>query len=91
MRNVRYTKNKLNYIIIVGIIVFFMECSFFYRNIKLKNYLLRELKNEKDVRLFLRNRTDFYFQKRKKFLKDHNFEYIETELKTFQQKLFNNT
>ena len=77
----------MNYIIIVGIIVFFMECSFFYRNIKLKNYLLRELKNEKDVRLFLRNRTDFYFQKRKKFLKDHNFEYTETELKTFQQKL----
>lgn len=50
-------------------------------------YLLKELKTEKDVQLFLNNKTNYYFQKRKQFLKERNIEYAETKLNTFQQKI----
>jgi hypothetical protein len=87
-KNKYYIKNNFLYAIF-GII----SISFnVYLYIRLKNALLyiqifKELKNEKDVQLFLNNKTDYYFQKRKQFLDGKNITYDESNLYTFQQKL----
>ena len=41
------------------------------------NKLLKVLKNEEDIELFLSNKTQYYFQKRKDFLKHFNYLYDE--------------
>lgn len=49
--------------------------------------LFKEIKNEDDVKLYLKNKTEFYFKYRLKLLKRHHFYYNESHLITFQDKL----
>lgn len=49
--------------------------------------LYKEFKNKDDLKLFKKNKTNFYFKIRTKFLKKLNIDYNETNLKTFQDKI----
>ena len=40
-----------------------------------------------DVKLFLKNKTKFYYKERKRYLKSRNKNYDESHLITFQEKL----
>lgn len=59
----------------------------FYIKIKLFLKLFKEIKNEEDVKLYMKNRTEFYFKYRLKELESHNATYNESNLTTFQDKL----
>ena len=50
------------------------------------NKLQKVLKNEEDIELFLSNKTEYYFQKRKNYLKHFNYLYDESKLITLQDK-----
>ena len=49
--------------------------------------LFKEIKNEDDVKLYLKNKTEFYLKYRLKMLKQHHITYNESHLLTFQDKL----
>ena len=59
----------------------------FYIKIKIFVKLFKEIKNEEDVKLYMKNRTEFYFKYRLKTLKKYNITYNECNLITFQDKL----
>ena len=52
-----------------------------------RNELYNILGNENDVELFLKNKTLYYYKKRKYYLKKSKREYNESHLITFQDKL----
>lgn len=83
-----YHSKIKNYKILINfiIIIFFFLKSNNKSNINTK-LLLKEIKNKKDIKLFLRNKTEYYFQTRKKYLEKFNIEYNESKLITFQDKL----
>ena len=86
-----YIKNKFILLVfIIIIIILSILVLHLYRRLnkaKLFIKIFKVLKNEKDVDLFLNNKTDFYFQKRVKYLSKNGFYYNESNLKTFQEKL----
>ena len=49
--------------------------------------LIKILKNENDARLFLKNKTEYYFQKRMIFLRALRINYDESKLITFGDKI----
>jgi hypothetical protein len=49
--------------------------------------LIKEIKNEEDVKLYMKNKTEFYFKFRLNLLKKYNVSYNESKLITFQDKL----
>ena len=49
--------------------------------------LIKVLKNENDARLFLKNKTEYYFQKRMIFLRALGINYDESKLITFGDKI----
>ena len=51
------------------------------------NELFNIFKNEEDLKLFLKNKTSYYYKKRKYFLDKSNWEYDESNLITLQDKL----
>ena len=56
--------------------------------IHLLNYLIiKEIKNVEDVRLYMKNKTEFYYKYRINFLKQNNISYNESNIITFQDKL----
>ena len=81
---------KLLFIIVLFIILLYFK--FLVKIIKYKsnysyNELIKIFKNENDTRLFLRNKTEYYFQQRTNFLRIQNINYDESKLITFQDKL----
>ena len=48
---------------------------------------VKEIKNEEDVILYIKNKNEFYYKYRLKFLKNNNIYYNESNLITFQDKL----
>ena len=51
------------------------------------NELFEIMKNENDVKLFLKNKTEYYFQKRTSYLRKQRINYDESKLITFQDKI----
>lgn len=49
--------------------------------------LFKEIKNEEDVKLYMRNKTKFYYKLRIRKLKMYKIKYNESNLITFQDKL----
>ena len=91
--------NKNNYstflfIKLLFLITFFIILIHFiyFTNKKYKlnysyNYLIKIIKNKNDIRLFLKNKTEYYFQKRTNFLREQKINYNESKLITFQDKI----
>jgi hypothetical protein len=69
------------------ILILLFQLLIFYIKIKVFSKLFKEIKNEEDVKLYMKNRTEFYFNYRLKKLKKHNITYNESNLITFQDKL----
>lgn len=82
--NIYKTLFILNNIIIL--ILFFISKPINKLNTNSK-LLLKEIKNKENKKLFIRNKTEYYFQTRKRFLKNLNIDYNESKLITFQDKL----
>ena len=71
---------KLFFLIFILILILY--------NIHKKNIFLHYIfNNEKDLNLFIRNKTLLYFLKRSKFLKRRKLPYNESKLLTFQDKI----
>jgi hypothetical protein len=69
------------------ILILLFQLLIFYIKIKVFAKLFKEIKNEEDVKLYMKNRTEFYFKYRLKTLKKYNITYNESNLITFQDKL----
>ena len=59
----------------------------FNKNLKTFIKLFKEIKNVEDVKLYMKNKTEFYYKYRLKLLKEYNISYNESNLVTFQDKL----
>ena len=73
----------------IFIINLFLSLLLYCRIKKIKIFikLFKEIKNEDDVNLYLKNKTEFYYKYRIKKLKKHHIIYNESHLITFQDKL----
>ena len=87
--------NKILFIILIVIFIITIICLVLYNQMlsnKLKKTesLLKVYKifrADVDVKLFLKNKTKFYYKERKRYLKSRNKNYDESHLITFQDKL----
>ena len=76
--------------VFIIIIILLIIIKILYSNLKRTLFILKlfkEFKNEDDVKLYMKNKTEYYFKYRMKFLKINNIKYNETNLVTFQDKL----
>ena len=60
---------------------------YYINNLKIFIKLFKEIKNEDDVKLYMKNKTEFYFKYRIKKLEKHKINYNESNLITFQDKV----
>ena len=74
---------------IIKIIIFIISIILYYYLCHKKEFikLYKEIKNEEDVKLYMKNKTAFFYKYRLKFLKRHHISYNESNLVTFQDKL----
>ena len=74
---------------IIIIIIIFLSLLNEIKNNKMENkyFFLKEIKNQKDKKLFFKDKILFYLSLRTRYLKSHNIIYNETNLITFQQKV----
>lgn len=87
--------NKFLLVKLLFIIIIFIILMAFYILHKIKKYklnysyndLIKILTNENDIRLFLKNKTDYYFLKRTNYLREQKINYDESKLITFQDKI----
>ena len=81
--------DKIKLLFLLFIIILFLVLNLYPKqnNSLLLKKAFKVLQNEKEINLYFKNKTDFYFQKRLKFLNDFGFKYNESNLKTFQEKL----
>lgn len=91
----KINKTKINYkiinIIYIIIITFLISYIFILSNklnkSKFMNRIFKYFLSSVDINLFLKNKTEFYYKTRKKFLFNVNQKYNESNLTTFQNKL----
>ena len=77
------------FIFIIKIIAFSIFLKFNNNIINLNIFvkLFKEIKNGENVRLYMKNKTEFYYKYRINFLKQNNISYNESNIITFQDKL----
>jgi hypothetical protein len=85
LMSLHYDKQKKSFIIIILFLLLLLYCRLKKNKTFIK--LLKEIKNEDDVKLYLKNKTEFYFKYRLKMLKRNKKVYNESHLITFQDKL----
>ena len=84
-------KYKIMNIIILIIIIFLIINNCILRN-KLKtstyiNNIYDLLIQDSDIKLYFKNRSEFFYQNRVNYLKSHNHQYNESNLVTFEDKI----
>ena len=77
----------INLIIAIILLSLILKLYYYLKSIKTFITLFKEIKNEEDVKLYIKNKTEFYYKYRLNFLKKHNIKYNESNLITFQDKL----
>jgi len=77
----------LNFLIIIILFSVLLIFYCYIKNLKTFIILFKEIKNEEDVKLYMKNKTEFYLKYRLKTLKKYNINYNESNLITFQDKL----
>jgi hypothetical protein len=77
----------LNFIIIIILFSLILRLYCYINNLTLFIKLFKEIKNEEDTKLYMKNKTEFYFKYRIKTLKKYNIYYNESNLITFQDKI----
>ena len=77
----------LNLIITIISLSLILKFYCYIKSLKTFLTLFKEIKNEEDVKLYIKNKTEFYYKYRLKFLKKINIKYNESNLITFQDKL----
>ena len=81
-----FITTNLNSIYLINLKSFFKQLNYWKKNYD-NSSIISELNNYKDRYLYLKNKTEFYFQYRKRYLEKHNVNYNESNLTTFQDKL----
>ena len=86
--------NKINNKLVIKIIIIIISSLLLLLLLKEKfdkaKFILniyKELKNKNDIIIFMKNKTNFYLETRKRYFKNLNIVYNESNLKTFQDKL----
>lgn len=79
-------KNKTSKIIIIIFSLIILLC-YYIQNHKTFLKLFNEIKNEEDVKLYIQNKTKFYYKYRLKILKKYHIKYDENNITTFRDKL----
>ena len=75
------------YIIKIMVFSIFLMLNSNFKNLNAFIILFKEIKNGEDTKLYLKNKTEFYYKYRLKLLKQYNISYNESKLITFQDKL----
>jgi len=77
----------LNLIIIIISLLINLKFNCSLKHLKTFLKLFKEIKNEEDVILYIKNKNEFYYKYRLKYLKKNKIYYNESNLITFQDKL----
>ena len=77
----------INLFIAIILLSLILKFYYYFKSLKIFLILFKEIKNEEDVKLYIKNKTEFYYKYRLNYLKKHNIKYNESNLITFQDKL----
>ena len=77
----------INFIILIFLFSIILILYGHIKRIQAFIRLFKEIKNEEDVKLYMKNKTEFYFKYRLIYLRKKNITYNESNLTTFQDKV----